>query len=76
MEILRRVQGKLFAVTYYSAMFFGLAWIVSDRVVQGLSTILLAIIASELIKLRKATVPEDVRDAAGERPVHREDARP
>ncbi|RIH84335.1 hypothetical protein [Calidithermus roseus] len=61
MEILRRVQSKLFALTYYSAMFFGLAWIVSDRVVQGLSTILLAIIASELIKLRKATVPEDAR---------------
>lgn len=59
MEILRWFQSKLFLITYYLSMGFGVAWILSDRVVQGLSTILLAIIASELIKIRKATAPEN-----------------
>lgn len=59
MERVRWLQGKLFLVTYYLSMGFGVAWILSDRVVQGLSTILLAIIASELIKIRKATAPEN-----------------
>ncbi|WP_169307907.1 hypothetical protein [Allomeiothermus silvanus] len=56
---MRWLQSKLFLVTYYLSMGFGVAWILSDRVVQGLSTILLAIIASELIKIRKATAPEN-----------------
>lgn len=59
MEIIRKVQSKLFFITYYASLSFGVAWILTDRVVQGLSTILLAIIASELIKLRKATVLEE-----------------
>jgi hypothetical protein len=58
-EKLRWLQSKLFLVTYYLSMFFGVAWILSDRVVQGISTILLAIIASELIKIRKATTMEN-----------------
>jgi hypothetical protein len=59
MEILRKIQSKLFLVTYYLSMGLGLIWIVTERPVQGISTILLAIIASELIKLRKATALED-----------------
>lgn|GEM_PF-6700187 len=59
MEKLRWLQSKLFLVTYYLSMCFGVAWMLSDRVVQGLSTILLAIIASELIKIRKATTMEN-----------------
>ncbi|MCL6568069.1 MAG: hypothetical protein K6T35_04135 [Meiothermus silvanus] len=59
MERVRWLQSKLFLVTYYLSMFFGVAWILSDRVVQGISTILLAIIASELIKIRKATTLEN-----------------
>lgn len=59
MEKIRWLQSKLFLVTYYLSMFFGVAWILSDRVVQGISTILLAIIASELIKIRKATTLEN-----------------
>ena len=59
MEKLRWLQSKLFLVTYYLSMFFGVAWMLSDRVVQGISTILLAIIASELIKIRKATTMEN-----------------
>jgi hypothetical protein len=58
-EKLRWLQSKLFLVTYYLSMFFGVAWMLSDRVVQGISTILLAIIASELIKIRKATTMEN-----------------
>lgn len=59
MEKIRWLQSKLFLVTYYLSMFFGIAWMLSDRVVQGISTILLAIIASELIKIRKATTLEN-----------------
>jgi hypothetical protein len=71
MEILRKIQSKLFFVTYYLSMGLGLVWLLTERPVQGISTILLAIIASELIKLRKGTILEDdQRWSTGYKPTH------
>lgn len=59
-KLIRFVKQYTFSFTYYLSLLFGILWLFSDRVAQGLSVILLAIIASELIKLRRATSMEDV----------------